>query len=180
MDMTWLQIITLASLIVGALALLAAATLLLPRHVRVQRSAHVPASADAILALASSNQGYQRFNPYRNTDPKLQIETFGPAQGVGSGFRFSSKDTKGSQTVAAVSNSAVDFDIDLGPMGQPRQRIEVRPAASGTQVVWTMQADMGHNPIGRVMGLFMDRIVGPTFETGLKNLSNLSLATARP
>jgi hypothetical protein len=92
--MTWLQIITLT---LGALALLAAATLLLPRHVRVQRSAHVPASADAVLALASSNQGYQRFNPYRNSDPKLQIETFGPAQGVGSGFRFSSKDGKGSQ-----------------------------------------------------------------------------------
>jgi Polyketide cyclase / dehydrase and lipid transport len=81
--------------------------------------------------------------------------------------------------VAAVSDSSVDFDIDLGPMGKPRQRIEVQPAAGGTQVVWTMQADMGLNPIGRVMGLFMDRIVGPTFEVGLKNLSNLSLATAR-
>ncbi len=174
--MTWLQITAFA---LGTLALLAASTLLLPRIVRVQRSAHVPASAEAILALASSNQGYQRFNPYRNSDPKLQIDTFGPAQGVGSGFRFSSKDGKGSQTVAAVSDSSVDFDIDLGPMGKPRQRIEVQPAAGGTQVVWTMQADMGMNPIGRVMGLFMDRIVGPTFETGLKNLSNLSLATAR-
>jgi Polyketide cyclase / dehydrase and lipid transport len=172
--MTWLQIITLA---LGALAVGAASTLLLPRHVRVQRSAHVPASADAILALASSNQGYQRFNPYRTSDPKLQIDTFGPAQGVGSGFHFAGKDGKGSQTVVAVSPTAVDFDIDLGPMGQPRQRIEVQPATSGTQVVWTMQSDMGLNPIGRVMGLFMDRIVGPTFETGLKNLS---LATARP
>jgi Polyketide cyclase / dehydrase and lipid transport len=171
--MTWLQIITLA---VAALAVLAASTWLLPRNVRVQRSAHVPASADAILALASSNQGYQRFNPYLSSDPALKIEPFGPAQGVGSGFRFSSKDGKGSQTVAAVSDSSVDFAIDLGPMGQPRQRIEVQPATSGTQVVWTMQADMGLNPIGRVMGLFMDRIVGPTFETGLKNLS---LATAR-
>jgi hypothetical protein len=171
--MTWLQIITLAA---GALALLAFSTWLLPRHVRVQRSAHVPVPADAILALASSNQGYQRFNPYLSSDPALKIEPFGPAQGVGSGFRFSSKDGKGSQTVAAVSDSSVDFAIDLGPMGQPRQRIEVQPAAGGTQVVWTMHADMGMNPIGRVMGLFMDRMVGPKFESGLKNLS---LATAR-
>jgi Polyketide cyclase / dehydrase and lipid transport len=171
--MTWLQITTLA---VGALALLAFSTWLLPRQVRVQRSAHVPASADAILALASSNQGYQRFNPYRNTDPALQIEHFGPAQGVGSGFRFTGKEGKGSQTVAAVSASSVDFAIDLGPMGQPRQRIEVQPAQGGSQVVWTLHADMGMNPIGRVMGLFMDRLVGPKFETGL---NNLSLATAR-
>jgi hypothetical protein len=171
--MTWLQIITLA---VAALAVLAASTWLLPRHVRVRRSGHVPATADAILALASSNHGYQRFNPYLSSDPALKIEPFGPAQGVGSGFRFSSKDGKGSQTVAAVSASSVDFAIDLGPMGQPRQRIEVQPTAGGSQVVWTMQADMGMNPVGRVMGLFMDRLVGPKFESGLKNLS---LVTAR-
>ncbi len=171
--MTWLQITAFA---LAALALLAASSLLLPRIVRVQRSATVPASAQAILALASSNQGYQRFNPYRTSDPALQIETFGPAQGVGSGFRFSSKDGKGSQTVAAVTASSVDFAIDLGPMGQPRQRIEVQPGEGGSRVLWSMQADMGMNPIGRVMGLFMDRMVGPKFECGLKNLS---LATAQ-
>jgi hypothetical protein len=34
-----------------------------------------------------------------------------------------------------------------------------------------MNADMGFNPIGRVMGLFMDGMQGPIFDTGLANLN---------
>jgi len=165
--MTITQIITL---VVAALALLVASTYLLPRQVQVQRQATVPLSPAAVLALAGSNSGYQRFNPYRTSDPKLKVQLFGPDSGVGSGFHFESKDGKGSQTVAAVSDTAVDFKIDLGPMGQPTQRIEVSPTSAGTTVVWTLHADMGMNPIGRVIGLFMDKMVGPQFETGLKNL----------
>jgi len=166
--MTITQIIVLCA---AALVLLVASTYLLPRQVQVQRQATVPLSPAAILALAGSNSGYQRFNPYRNSDPQLKVQLFGPDSGVGSGFKFESKDGKGSQTVASVSDTAVDFKIDLGAMGQPTQRIETRPAPTGATVVWSMQADMGMNPIGRVMGLFMDKIVGPQFETGLKNLA---------
>jgi len=169
--MSMTQIITLS---IAVLALLVAGTYLLPRQVQVQRQATVPLSPSAILALAGSNSGYQRFNPYRTSDPQLKVSLFGPDSGVGSGFHFESKDGKGSQTVASVSDTAVDFKIDLGPMGQPTQRIETRPGPTGTTVVWTMQADMGMNPIGRVMGMFLDKMVGPQFETGLKNMSQIT------
>lgn len=171
--MSFLQV---ATAVLGVIVLLAATSLLLPRTVRVARSATVPTAAETVLALASSGTGYQRFNPYRSRDPGLKIEPFGPARGIGSGFHFDGKEGKGSVTVTAVTPSAVDFQIELGPMGRPQQRIEVLPVAGGTggsRVVWTMQADMGLNPIGRVMGLFMDRFVGPTFETGLRNIALL-------
>jgi len=169
-----MSITQIIALCVATLALLVASTYLLPRQVQVQRQATVPLSPAAILALAGSNRGYQRFNPYRTSDPQLKVQLFGPDSGVGSGFHFESKDGKGSQTVTSVSASAVDFKIDLGAMGKPTQRIETRPASIGTTVVWSMQADMGMNPIGRVMGLFMDKIVGPQFETGLKNLAQVA------
>src|SRR5690606_16939708 len=40
-------------------------------------------------------------------------------------------------------------------------------------VTWSMQADMGNNPIGRWMGLMMDSIVGADYETGLASLKKL-------
>ena len=166
-----MSITEIITLCLAVLALLVASTYLLPRQVQVQRTATVAQSASAILAMAGSNSGYQRFNPYRTSDPQLKVQMFGPSSGVGSGFHFESKDGKGSQTVASVSETAIDFKIDLGAMGQPTQRIETRPGSAGTTVVWTLHADMGMNPIGRVMGLFMDKIVGPQFETGLKNLA---------
>ncbi len=104
---------------VAGLAVLAAGTLLfLPRDVTVVRTGLVPATPQAIVALAASNIGYQSFNPYLSSDPDLQIETFGPDSGVCSGFRFDGAEGKGQQTVAGFQDGAVQYDIDLGPMGQ--------------------------------------------------------------
>lgn len=159
----------------AALALAVAATYLIPAKVHVERTAQVAAAPQAILALATSTEGYQRFNPYRAADPALEISPFGPQSGVGSGFHFDGKDGKGSQTVAEIGADFVRYDIDLGPMGTPTQTLRVLPAAEGSTVIWSMDADMGLNPIARVMGLFMDRMMGKTFNDGL---SRIAAATA--
>lgn len=155
----------------GVLALAAAGSLLLPRHVHVERQATLPGDAEQVIALAASNAGYQRFNPYLSADPALKIDPFGPEAGVGSGFAFDGKDGKGTQVVAEVSAQAVRYDIDMGPMGKPVQTIAVTPADGRVVVTWSMDMDMGFNPVGRVMGLFMDGMIGKTFEQGLGNLA---------
>ena len=162
---------TLLAATAAGLGLAAGGTLLLPRQVHVERQATLAAPADTILALAASNTGYQRFNPYLSADPRLQITPFGPDTGIGSGFRFDGKDGKGSQTVAAVTPTSVRYDIDLGAMGRPVQQIAAEPVAEGTRVTWSMEMDIGFNPMARVFGLFMDRMVGQTFEQGLENLA---------
>lgn len=156
---------------VGVLAAATAATYLLPAKVTVERTATVAAQSADILALAASNTGYQAFNPYKAADPDLQISHYGPATGVGSGFRFEGKDGRGTQTVAEVSDTHVTYDIDLGSMGQPRQTITVRPIDGGSEVTWRLDADMGANPVFRVFGLFMDGMMGKTFDQGLANLA---------
>ena len=165
--MTLMQILAASA---GVLAVVLAATWLLPRQIHVERQAAIKADPATVLALAASGEGYQRFNPYKSTDPALEIALFGPPSGVGSGFRFAGKEGKGSQTVSAVTGDAVHYRIDLGSMGKPSQTIRAEPNDGGAHVTWSMQADMGFNPIARVMGLFMDRMVGPTFERGLANL----------
>ena len=165
--MTLMQIL---AALAGTLAMVAASTLLLPRQIHVERQALIEADAATVLALAASSEGYQRFNPYKSTDPALKITLFGPSSGAGSGFHFAGRQGKGSQMVSAITDDAVYYRIDLGPMGKPSQTIRAEPRDGGATVTWSMQADMGFNPIGRVMGLFMDRMVGPTFERGLANL----------
>ncbi|WP_120503518.1 SRPBCC family protein [Sulfitobacter mediterraneus] len=156
----------------GLLALTAAGTLLLPRHIHVERHAAINADPAAVLALARSNEGYQRFNPYLTADPALKISHFGPQSGVGSGFDFDGKDGTGRQTVAEISADAVRYDIDLGAMGQPTQMIKAVATAHGTDVTWSMDMDLGFNPVARVFGLFMDGMIGKTFEQGLTNLAS--------
>lgn len=156
------------------IAALAVATLALPRHVTIERSAMIDAAPDAVIALAASNTGYQSFNPYKDLDPDLQVEMFGPQSGVGSGFFFESKDGVGQQTVASVSDGQVNFDLDLGPLGQPTQAISAVAIDGATEVTWSMEMDLGMNPVFRVMGLFMDDMIGPNFELGLANIADVA------
>lgn len=155
-------------------AALAVAALALPRHMSIERTAVINAAPEAVIALAASNTGYQAFNPYRDLDPNLQVEMFGPASGVGSGFSFESKDGAGQQTVASVTSDQVVFDLDLGPLGQPTQAISAVAVDGGAEVTWSMDMDLGMNPVFRVMGLFMDGMIGPNFELGLANIADVA------
>ncbi|MEO0904445.1 MAG: SRPBCC family protein [Pseudomonadota bacterium] len=156
------------------MAALAVAALALPRHVNIERTAVINAAPSAVIELAASNTGYQAFNPYKDLDPNLSVEMFGPASGVGSGFSFESKDGTGQQTVASVSANQVVFDLDLGPLGRPTQAISAVAVDGGAQVTWSMDMDLGMNPIIRVMGLFVDGMIGPNFELGLANIADVA------
>jgi len=166
MTLKKLGIYTASALILGAVASFA-----LPRHVSVERTAVLDADAPTILALAASNEGFQSFNPYRTLDPNLTVDMFGPISGVGSGFYFDSKDGTGSQTVSEVTAAKIVYTIDMGPLGQPIQSITTQPTDTGTAVTWRVDSDLGFNPVFRVFGLFMDGMMGPTFEIGLENLA---------
>ncbi|MEL6508584.1 MAG: SRPBCC family protein [Pseudomonadota bacterium] len=164
----------IATYSVCGVAALAVGTLALPRHVSIERTALVDAAPEAVIALAASNTGYQAFNPYRDLDPNLRVEMFGPEAGIGSGFSFESKDGAGQQTVASVTADQVVFDLDLGPLGQPTQVISAVAADGATEVTWSMNMDLGMNPVFRVMGLFMDDMIGPNFELGLANMADVA------
>ncbi len=155
--------------VIGSLSLL---SFTLPQKIHIEREAVIQAGPTTLYELASSNSGFQKFNPYKSVDPNLKIEFFGPDVGIGSGFSFDGKDGKGTQTISALeSNKSVTMQIDLGAKGTPTQTFNFDKVATGTRVVWGLDADFGNNPIGRIIGLFMDKMMGETFERGLKNLS---------
>ncbi|MEM7514761.1 MAG: polyketide cyclase, partial [Bacteroidota bacterium] len=111
-----MTILYTAIAIIAAIALVA---LLLPRKVVVTRSTEIDVAPAELVARVASTEGFQTFNPYCTTDPSLKITPFGPAAGVGSGFRFEGKEGKGTQTVTAITDTTVTHLIDLGAMGKP-------------------------------------------------------------
>ncbi len=74
----------------------------------------------------------------------------------------------------AVANERVDYALTFPDMGMRSSgQLRLEAAGAGTRVTWTNEGDMGANPVNRYFGLFMDRLVGPDFEGGLKNLKVL-------
>ena len=165
---------TIVYTILAVIAAIILIAFLLPRKVVVTRQAEVALSPEDIIARVASTEGFQTFNPYCTTDPQLKITPFGPANGVGSGFRFEGKEGKGTQTVTEVTATGVTHLIDLGAMGKPVQTIDAKAAGAGSIVTWTVTSDMGYNPVFRIFGLFMDRMLGKIYELGLKNMAALA------
>lgn len=161
------------------LAALVALPFALPSSKTVERSATINANQETLYALIASPRSYQKFNPYRDTDPNLKIEYNAIEQGIGAGFSFEGKEGKGTQTVTALEeNRKVTMLIDLGPMGKPVQTFTLSPSNGGTQVVWSTTSEFGMNPIGRVFGLFLDNMLGETYERGLRNMEKAATSTA--
>jgi uncharacterized protein YndB with AHSA1/START domain len=157
----------------GVLLTAAGSAALLPSETVIERQAVVYAPPAQVYALLSSNAGFQRFNPYKDADPELEITLFGPERGVGSGFAFDGKDGTGTQTISKVQDGQyVAMDIDLGSMGHPFQEFELSAVDGGTQVTWRVTLDAGKNPGKRLFGVFAEGMLAPTYERGLELLDS--------
>ncbi len=77
--------------------------------------------------------------------------------------------------VRARCSEGSDFRFD-GAEGKSQQ-ISAIQRGDQSEVTWQMQADMGLNPIARITGLFLDRMIGPTFDRGLENMAAEFAAT---
>jgi uncharacterized protein YndB with AHSA1/START domain len=160
--------------IIAALAL-ALAAIALPDQAQVARSITIAAPPAQVFALVNSPARFDRFNPFRASDPALQTSYGGPAAGPGATLRWRGKEGEGVQTIiAAQENARVDMALDLGPMGQPSQSFVLEPTAAGTRVTWTTTARFGPDPIQRAFGLGMDGMLGPVYERGLRDLKVLA------
>jgi effector-binding domain-containing protein len=166
-------------LVAGLLVvLLLVGAYLLPREVRVEREARIDAPVSTVFALVD---GFGRFNdwsPWAARDPEARYTYEGPRRDVGERMSWEGDpDTvgSGSQTlVERVPWEKIGTELDFGPEGKATATLSLSPDQGATRVRWSFETDLGMNPVGRWMSLFMDRWIGSDYEQGLANLKRLA------
>lgn len=166
-------LILLAALIAACLAI----GLMVSSKFTVSRTITINAAPDKVYALIADPRGWKHWSVWNQRDPAMTIEYSGAASGAGAVWAWKSKSQgDGRMTFTAVEPpKRLAYDLffpDFGTTSSGDFQLEANGAA--TQVTWRMNGDMGANPIYRLMGLFMDKIVGPDFDTGLANLKALA------
>ena len=101
-------------------------------------------------------------------------QTFtGPESGVGATYTWDGKSSgDGSLTITksdATRGVAYDLAMKHGAF-RSKGEIALTFSPEGTRVVWSDEGDLGRNPMHRIFGVFLDRVIGPDFEKGLTNL----------
>jgi effector-binding domain-containing protein len=163
-------------IIVAALVVLAIVGLLLPRRASVARSTTIARPASLVYATVNSFQLFPKWSPWQTLDPNMHQTTEGPREGVGAKLVWSGNDKVGSGSqmiTASTPNQSVASDVDFGKMGVAKSVLLLVPDGPATQVTWTLDIDLGTNPISRYFGLAMDRMIGKDYESGLRQLKAL-------
>lgn len=163
-------------ILVAIVALLAVVGVLLPRNIRVQRSVDVARPASLVYATINSFQLFPQWSPWQDLDPNMHQTTEGPREGVGAKLVWSGNDKVGSGTqviTATTADRSVASDIDFGKMGVAKSNMVLASGGASTRVTWTLDMDMGANPVGHYFGLMMDGMIGKDFARGLGRLKTL-------
>ncbi len=146
---------------------------LLPSTFSVSRSISVNAPADRIYAMVANPRGWKQWSVWNQRDPAMQIEYAGPESGAGAQWTWHSKSQgDGRMTfTAAEPGQRVAYDLFFPDFGTTSSGdLRFKPEGSATRVTWTMNGDMGSNPLFHWIALNADSMIGKDFEAGLANL----------
>lgn len=161
-------------MVVGGVVVLAAGLVLaLPGHCHVERSLTIKAPPDIVHASVGDLKTWESWTAWTvEKDATLKREYGSVSAGVGAEVRWTGEQMGSGRIVVTQSDptTGITYDFSFDDMAPSVGRVQYTATPEGTLVTWSSDMDFGFNPIGRVMGLWMDGWVGPDFEEGLKHL----------
>ena len=171
-------ILKILKYVVGIVVVLLAAGFLLPSTYSAQRSVTINAPAEKVFPLVANHKEWKRWSVWNQRDPNMQMTYSGPEMAAGSKWSWTSKsEGNGGMEFSAVEpNKRVGYILTMEDMTPATGDLKFTPEGAATKVTWDMNGNAGMNPVFRWFGLFMDQLIGPEFEAGLKNLKKLAEA----
>jgi len=168
-------------IILAIVVLIVLGGFLLPAKVEVQSTIVSKAPAYILYGQVNHLQDWEKWSPWHKIDPEMQLSYYGPEEGIGAGYEWKSNHSdvgNGKLTIVNTEeNHAVDCTMEFTGHGIATSRFVFDETTEGTQITWSMQSDMGMNPIARWMGvLFMANAVEKDFQKGLNDLVAVSEA----
>jgi len=175
----------LVVLLVVLIALAIGVAFVLPATAHVERSTTIARPPSMVFAVLDSYRRFNDWSPWVGKDLHAHYTISGPVAGVGAKESWvGDPRTVGSgsqEIIESKANESVTTALDFGDMGKATARFLLLADGKGTRVTWTLdtQAPLaldGHllwNATGRYVGLFMDKMVGSDYESGLAKLKAL-------
>ena len=170
--MKWIK--RIAAIVAVVVVILALVGFALPGHYQVSRSTVVKASTGAVFEPISDLTTWPEWTAWNTAKyPDMKVTFEGRPAQMGSSYSWvGSTSGKGKLVLTGVDpEQGIDYELDFDDGAfLCNGSISFVPEGEAVRVTWTMGGDLGWNPINRYFGLLMDGMMGPDFETGLKQL----------
>ena len=175
--MKFLKIIGISLLVILGFILIV--TIMAPRKASLQRSITIKASPSEIFNQLNGIKAINAWYPWSKIDPAGTKYIFsGPESGIVSkmAWEIDHQDvgTGSRKIIEMVVNTKVRTKMFFGGTDTPNYVDFIITQENGmSKVTWTFDGDMVYNPMNKIFGLFLERILGPSYEEGLQNLKKL-------
>jgi hypothetical protein len=149
----------------------------LPHSYVVSRSQVINAPIAMVYNNVANFNNFLKWNPWSRMEPSAQIEIIGDAGVPGHLYKWKGKEIgKGYMQLNQVNpNWDADFELVFEEPFRSEAKcfFNFEEISGGTKVTWNM-IGQSEKPLDKWMYLNMDNMMGNDFESGLKNLKELS------
>ena len=179
------MLLTIAVVLVAAVAALLAFAATRPDTFQVQRSATIAAPAERIFPYLDDFHRWQAWSPWEKLDPELKRTFSGAEHGAGAVYAWVGNKKVGQGQMEILQSDAprrlrVKLDFIKPFEAHNITVFTLAPTGDATRLNWEMQGN--HNFVSKLMCVFMDidRMVGRDFERGLVNLKAVAESEPAP
>lgn len=164
---------TILLTLLSIIALFFVVSVFLPSENTVQRSITFKGNADSVYNNINTLKKWSRWSSWQLKEPSMQIQYYGPEEGIGATQYWKGKDGNGKlMIIETAAPRIVAYQLQFEDFTPLNGYFEIDQNDDSTlTVTWTMKADAGKNPLLKYFGLMMDYMMGDDFEEGLENLS---------
>ena len=168
------KILIFLVVLVGLIVIVSA---FLPGTVKVERRRVIPASKETVFNLVNTLKNWDKWSPWKEKDTAAVMTYSEQAAGKGAWYTWKGNKEVGEGKLTITDSWGTDsliIELDFMEQGKGMGGYYFFEKEKGTEVVWTMTSEMPF--MFRIMGLFMDGMLGPDFEKGLENMEKAALA----
>lgn len=170
------KIVLVLLAIVGALAGYVSTK---PNEFRVERSAVIAASPEAVFDHVNDFHKWEAWSPWAKLDPKAQNTFDGPAFGKGAKFKWVGNDKVGEGAMTIVESVPPDrlqIRLDFEKPMKDTSTVDFlfEPSGGQTKVTWVMSGRY-QNFVGKAFCTLMNmqKMIGDKFDEGLASMKKV-------
>ena len=166
----------IALVVGGLLAVFFVGAVFIDPAYKVERTAVIEAPAPRVYALVADPKAWKGWAVWDLREPDMKVVYSGRPSGPGAKWAWESKQGNGSmEFTGGEPGKSLRYLLTFVDMGMSSTgSFTFTPGGNGTRISWTNEGNVGNNPMMRWFVPFMDAMMGPDFEGGLKNLKALA------
>jgi hypothetical protein len=150
---------------------------LLPSTYRVERRVTMNAKPAVVFTHLNNLKQWPEWTAWTVAKyPDMKVSFAGPEAGVGASYSWEGKSSgRGTLKITrSEPDKSIGYNLDFeNGKYVSNGAIMLEPTGESVTVIWSNEGNLGWNPVSRFFGLFMDKMMGPDFEDGLRDLQKM-------